>query len=694
MIWKARTRALLALATVLTLPTLAQDGPSLAERSTALDAPSVGRVLAVDGPIDVGRGRFEGGTVRLLSAAGEPVGVLVDGGRFSYRVEDRFSVPVARRNVKRATSLAPAEEGGVLTVADGVKTAAVWDRALAAALDDAHPPTDGEPPAASTVGLPAEIRGMLTDRFFTAPSVELLAAEGRDLSYGLIAGAGEDLIVWTDPALALEGVAALSKLTGRAGRFSGSRVFYHLAVQPLGRPWWEPPSADLRSTHTLIEIDNPGGRRLDLVTRTTLSAERGGERIWRAELADAIFDGERLAALDVSRVLVDGRPADHLHKDDTLLVDLGRPLAAGETTIVEIAHSGDLAIRPGNDSYWYLSTWPWYPRPAAPDGQLSTFEIEVRAPAPFLPYASGSTVERRDEKVGEGGKDVVHVLRTRLDVPMHLPVVAAGRFHVFSETKNDVDCNLTTYVFGKERPAEILRGIFFSATEIFEQFFGIPYPFDEVDVVEINQWGFGQAPAGVIFITQEAYNPLSSDVSRFFSQGVNGRFVHEVAHAWWGHVLKTGRPSEEWLAESFADYSAALAMRTMMPGKKGEQEFKSTLRAWKANAERIGDGGSVYLANFLAGEDEQDFADRTYLLYNKGPLVLHALRQELARQLGSEEQGDRYFQALLRTFLGSFTNQYGETRHLVGILNQMTGKDWQPWFERYVYGTEMPEVRF
>ena len=35
----------------------------------------------------------------------------------------------------------------------------------------------------------------------------------------------------------------------------------------------------------------------------------------------------------------------------------------------------------------------------------------------------------------------------------------------------------------------------------------------------------------------------------------------------------------------------------------------------------------------------------------------------------------------------------GETRHLVAILNQMTGKDWQPWFERHVYGAETPELR-
>jgi hypothetical protein len=28
----------------------------------------------------------------------------------------------------------------------------------------------------------------------------------------------------------------------------------------------------------------------------------------------------------------------------------------------------------------------------------------------------------------------------------------------------------------------------------------------------------------------------------------------------------------------------------------------------------------------------------------------------------------------------------------VGILEQSTGQEWQPWFERYVYGFEMPEI--
>ena len=84
--------------------------------------------------------------------------------------------------------------------------------------------------------------------------------------------------------------------------------------------------------------------------------------------------------------------------------------------------------------------------------------------------------------------------------------------------------------------------------------------------------------------------------------------------------------------------------------------------------------------------------DRRALLYSKGPLVLHALRQQLGKDLGSTKEGDRIFVILLRSFLKNFTYRWGATHHLVGILNQITKKDWQPWFEEYVYGTEVPEI--
>ena len=89
---------------------------------------------------------------------------------------------------------------------------------------------------------------------------------------------------------------------------------------------------------------------------------------------------------------------------------------------------------------------------------------------------------------------------------------------------------------------------------------------------------------------------------------------------------------------------------------------------------------------------KEDFYAWRALLYSKGPLVLHALRGELVKEMGAQK-GDAAFLTFMRGYAKNFAYKTGETRHLVGILNQLTGKDWQPWFEKYVYGTEMPQVK-
>lgn len=712
--------------------------------AAAIDAPEVGPAVAVDGPLRVGRATLqvpEHTPVHLLLAAGRPAGLLLGPGtRFEYRVEDRFSIPVAKRNLGEGSPLSGEMDDGALVIAEAAKAVAVWSWQLGAAHAPEPPAASGssgeggdeaggtpaeEPGAGGTgdgaaesaatgeaaaedasseaggdaesgagagSGLPEGLRELLATALVAPPSNTLLRDLGIDhdgpgLAYVLVDGGRADLRLTVDPVIdGEEHLASVIDMSRYTTLLRGEKTLHRLAVQPVDREWWERVPAVATAVHEEISVENTEGRWVEVTTRTTVRAERSGVSLWVADLADFTTDGEEILPIEVASVQVDGEPAAWVHHGGELLVALGRTLAGGDTAVVEVSNAGELAIRPNKDSYWYLRTWPWYPQPPL-DAEMASLEIEVRSPDPFVPFASGDTVERRRE-------NGVHVLRTRTDKPVQFPVVAAGKYHVFTETFEGTACTVATYAFGKERPAKVLQDLFFSAADTFEAFFGVPYPFAEVSVVEVNSWGWGQAPPGIIFITQEAYNPISDTVSRFYSQGVNARFVHEVAHTWWAHVIKMPTYEEQWLTESFADYAAALAMQAMQEGKRGEREFKTTLREWRANAQDVGAGGSIYLANHLDSADPTDLdnLDRIRLLYNKGPLVLHALRQELQRATGSEETGDKYFQALLRTFTTNFTFQHGETRHLVGILNQMTGRDWQPWFERYVYGTEMPEV--
>ena len=666
----------------------------LALKAVAMKVPDVGPRVDLGPSLDVGRARFSlGGGVRahLMTAGGEPVGVYLSGPiAFEYRVEDRFSIPVAQRNLGEGIEAKGTMRDGALVIADRAGSVAIWGRGLgrrAEAKVVTGEASGGEASGGKTAFSP-RLRTLLATSLFRSAPAMLMGDPSGEASYALIGAKRGDLLLYVDPQVArTESLLAITDVSRYNQVQRGMSRPINIISQPIGRQWWERQNArsPLLLEHQDIELENPSGNLVRSRSTSRVLVRDGSTSIWAPEVSSEYYWDEDIHRVEVTEVRVDGEAADYYHDDGVLLVDLGRELKAGERFEATVEFVGGLARRPGNDSYWRpVASW----RPSMGlDGELATFDITMKTPDPYVPFASGDTVERRQE-------DGFNILVSKVDELSSFPVVSAGRYHMFSDEQDGYTCNVATYVFGKEKPAKVLQGLFFSAAQIFEQFYGVPYPFAEVDVVEINQWGWGQAPDGVIFITQEAYNPLASDTSRFYSQGINARFVHEVAHAWWGHVIKMDSWEEQWLTESFADYSAALAMQAMQPGKRGEREFNKILREWRSNASQIGEGGSIYLANELdsVNPTDDDHLDRLRLLYNKGPLVLHALRQELGRRVGGAEQGDRYFQALLKTFATNFAGGFGETRHLVGILNQMTSSDWQPWFEKYVYGTETPEV--
>jgi hypothetical protein len=648
----------------------------------SIDGARLGVVMASPGPIRVGRGEIvpaAGASVHALICGDQACGLAVVGpARFSYLVEDRFSQQVARRNLETASSLAPQATPAGMKIEMQLDGALVWSWEAAPAAA----------PGDTASGLPDWAREVLERPLFSRPSLALLAARrlpAPGMAFALLRAGGDRYLLGVDPAIErVETLAAVVLTTGAESSFYRGRYrALELVAQPIARAWWDRFAAPLVAEHEALRADNDAGSHVAISTRSRVRASDRAVGLWIVGLTESVIDAGhgRDTPIRIKSVTVDGKNADYLLRDNQLFVALEPPLQPGATAEIAVEHDGEYAVRPGGDNFWSLGTWPWYPQPPL-NGELATLEIEVRVPAELTPFASGATVS-------EETKDGFTTLRTRLDEPMQFPVVAAGKYHVFSDTRNGVTCNVASYAMADERGAKRLINDFFVGADFYTWRFGTPYPFDDFNVVEVNSWGFGQAPPAVIFITQEAMNPLGDATDRFFSRGVNERYLHEIAHAWWGHVLKMDSSEEQWLTESFASYSAALALEAIYPGRRGKDAFAEAVRHWATGAKRVGDGGSVYLANHLAFRKYADFETRVYLLYDKGPLVLHALRLELRARLG-EEKGDALFFTLLRSFLKNFHFKWGATRHLVGILDQITREDWQPWFERYVYGTEMP----
>ncbi len=670
----------------------AATGPAwsgLLELASAIDRPVAGPPVPAPAEIAVGRARFVPGaatSVRPLFAGDERCGLWIDGpGELRYAVTDPFSVPVAKRNLKSASSLEFEEGAGGLVVREPFDGALIWSWDVG---------TSGE--AGARAALPAWASTALERAFVSPPAHELLSARATGtagVAYALVHGRGGDLLLSVDPAAdaRIEVLYRFKELPRGQGDLSARTRPVALVAQPVARAWADPTEDPVRFVAGDVTLTVLAEESARIEARLRFRVERSGLSLLRLSFADTLYDDEGHShRVQIESISVDGKPAATRWQGGELLVALPAGLPAGATVELAATYSGLFAEEAGGNSYWSQSWDDWLPMPAALSARHGSWHLTVRSPAPFVPYASGETVALRQE-------GNVWVLESRLDGPFRSVAVGAGKYDVEEVREGSgPTVRVASYVFAKQRQRQQLAHNLLAAQAYFAGLFGAPYPYREIDVVEVNSWGFGMAPPGVIFITREAFDPAAMirlQGAEEYSRGTNGRFVHEVAHAWWGNLVEYPSGEEQWLSESFADYSAALCLEAMRGGGRGGQrEFRSAYSEWKSRAGDLGEGASLFLANRLAFDADRDSWDRTNLLYNKGPLVIHAIRRELERLRGGEAEGDRYFFAFLKTVVKNFAGKPASTRHLAGILGQMTGTDWRPFFDRYVYGTEMPPL--
>lgn len=666
----------------------------------AIEHPAVVREIPLGAALALGHGELRvqpGAKVYLLAADGVPCGFWIKGrSAFTYRIADRFSEPVAARNLKSASSLAAAREGGVLQIEMTLDEAVVWSWDLLST----SPPAVGE---TSPIPFSPWATSVLEKLLSANPARDLSLARangGKGYVHALLRSDKGVFVLDVDPRANArnESLVELESLPAPYGDRAGRLRQKRLVTQPLGRAWWDPVEPPFSVTHVSSEIVNDRGAHVLVTAKSKVVSASAALRLLSFGIGEYVIDQDgRTRAVQVDRVLVDGQPAPFRFFRGVLLVALPRPLAAGESVSVETVVQGEFAQRPSGDNYFDLGMGQISPAPG--DGALdyAAYDIRVEVPKPFVPFASGESLET-------GSTDSTNWLRSRLEGAFRYPVVLAGKYRSVTEERDGYRAVVSTYARPKEAAARRLAKNYFVAKSCYENWFGVPYPFRELDILEINAWGFGVAPAGVIYITREAFNNATTaratagdDFEAFLnaatSRGINERFAHEVAHGYFPHIVQLASDQDGWLSESIADYvSATCIQRTSPNAKEGQRRFDLALREWKNGARTLKPGASIFLAGELAFEDVVDGMDRQNLLYAKGPLVLHAIRGEFARLKGGAEQGDPHFFNFLRALVRNFTFKPIETRMLPAILRQMTATDWQPFFEKYVYGTDMPPL--
>jgi peptidase M1-like protein len=156
--------------------------------------------------------------------------------------------------------------------------------------------------------------------------------------------------------------------------------------------------------------------------------------------------------------------------------------------------------------------------------------------------------------------------------------------------------------------------------------------------------------------------------------------AHELAHQWWGQAVGWKNYHEQWLSEGFAQYFAALyAQKT-----RGERTFVDMLRQFRRWSLADSDQGPVHLG-YRLGVVKGNVRVFRALVYNKGAAVLHMLRRLL---------GDDTFFAGLKRFYSDRRYQKAGTEDLERAMEAQSGRVLDRFFERWIYGTDIPRLRY
>jgi hypothetical protein len=156
--------------------------------------------------------------------------------------------------------------------------------------------------------------------------------------------------------------------------------------------------------------------------------------------------------------------------------------------------------------------------------------------------------------------------------------------------------------------------------------------------------------------------------------------AHELAHQWWGQAIGWKNYHEQWISEGFAQYFAALyAQRS-----RGDRVFFDMLRQFRRWSLSDSDQGPVHLGSRL-GHVKRDPRVFRALVYNKGAAVLHMLRRLL---------GDEVFFRGLRRFYMDRRYQKAGTEDFERAMEAESGRVLDRFFERWIYGSGIPRVRY
>jgi aminopeptidase N len=429
----------------------------------------------------------------------------------------------------------------------------------------------------------------------------------------------------------------------------------------------------VRPLHVRIEVTlDFAARGLEGRCTTTVKAVR--------QVSTLTFDA---VELDVESCEVNGASADFDLDGQHLVVRLNKPLSAGAEAAVGVSYR----CTPRRGLYFVgpdrgypkrpQQVWTqgqdedsrcWFPCLDAP-AQKATTEVIATFPKRMRALSNGALVS----DVATGQSRTVHY---RLEEPHspYLVTLVVGELdeHVAQAGKVKVRT-----LFPKGRKADALRCCSRTAqmVKLFEDLSGCPYPWGDYAQVFVSEFIFGgMENTGATTLTESVLH----DERTHLDFSAENLISHELAHQWFGDWLTCRDWPHGWLNEGFATYCEVLWKESADGVDEADHQRKLDLDEYLAEAtERY--ARPIVERKFDA---PIELFDRH--LYEKGALVLHALRRWL---------GDDDFKKAVRGYVRRHGGAAVETVDLARAIEEATGRNPDRFFDQWVYRAGHPALK-